>query len=129
MKLTFLPVSLLSIAALCGGCADRSAPPADASARVMCRNGSPLTAGGECGGKGGSDRQATREKSQVQRETQAAGAAAANKPGQVWATPASKSYYCQGDRDYGQAKEGKYMSESEAIAKGLHASGGKHCGG
>lgn len=127
MKLTLVSLSVFSIAALCGGCAHQPTPPADASASVTCRNGSPLTAGGECGGKGGIDRQATREKSQSLRATQASGAGAASKAGEVWATPATKTYYCQGDREYGQAKEGKYMSESEAMAKGLHAAGGKHC--
>lgn len=127
MKLAF--VSILSIAALCGGCATHHmAPPADASARVMCRNGQPLTAPGECVGKGGIDRQATREKTQTLRDTQASGAAGATKPHEVWATPAAKTYYCQGDSEYGHAKEGQYMSESDAMAKGLHPAGGKHCG-
>jgi hypothetical protein len=127
MKLSLLPPSVLCVAALCGGCAHHMAPPADASARVTCKNGTPFTHNGECGGQGGVDHQATREKTQSLRDTQVSGAGAAHQPGEVWATPAAKTYYCHGDREYGQAKEGKYMSESEAMAKGLHAAGGKRC--
>jgi hypothetical protein len=39
------------------------------------------------------------------------------------------AYYCHRDRAYGQAKEGKCMSESDAMAQGLHAAGGKRCTG
>jgi hypothetical protein len=127
MKLTVLS-SLFAAAALCAGCA-HVGPPADASPRVVCKDGTPLTHSGECGGHGGIDQRASAAKSQTLRDTQVSGAAAAHQPGEVWATPAARTYYCQGDREYGQAREGKYMSETDAIAKGLHAAGGKRCNG
>jgi hypothetical protein len=127
MRLTLLSTSVLAAAALCSGCAHQGKPPADASARAVCRSGTAMTAAGECGGEGGIDRQATREKSQQLRETQASGAAAALKPDEVWATPASKTYYCHDRPEYGKAKEGKYMTQSEAVAKGLHPADGKRC--
>jgi len=127
MKVSVL-CSVLAAAALCSGCA-HVGPPADASARLVCKDGTPFTHNGECGGRGGVDRSASAAKTQTLRDTQVSGAAAASQRGEVWATPAAKTYYCHGDREYGQAKEGKYMSESEAMAKGLHAAGGKRCTG
>jgi hypothetical protein len=127
MKVSLLS-AVLAATALCGGCA-HVGPPADASARLVCKDGTPLTHNGECGGHGGIDRHASAEKTQTLRDTQVSGAAGANQHGEVWATPAAKTYYCHGDREYGQAKEGKYMSESDALAHGLHAAGGKRCTG
>jgi hypothetical protein len=47
--------------------------------------------------------------------------------GQVWVNLDSKIYHYQGDRYYGKTKNGKYMSEQEAIRDGYRASktGGK----
>jgi len=127
MRLSTLTPSIVCVAALVGGCAHTAAP-AGASARVVCKDGTQHTENGECGGRGGIDHQATRQKSQALRDSQVSGAAAAGKPDEVWAAPAAKVYYCHGDPGYGSAKEGKFMSESEAAAKGLHAAHGKHCG-
>ena len=56
-------------------------------------------------------------------------AASANKPAQpppakgtVWVNTATKVYHYEGDHWYGNTKEGKYMTEEEAIKAGYRAS-------
>lgn len=48
-------------------------------------------------------------------------------PGQVWVNETSKVYHCQGDRYYGTTKHGKYMTEADAKAAGMHGSNNKSC--
>lgn len=55
--------------------------------------------------------------------TQAVGGGA----GQVWVNSSSKVYHCQSDRWYGKTKNGAYMSESDAVAKGNRPDHGKAC--
>ena len=54
-------------------------------------------------------------------------AAAGGGVGKVWVNSKSNTYHCQTDRFYGKTKEGAYMTEAEAKAKGAHADHGKAC--
>jgi hypothetical protein len=56
------------------------------------------------------------------RQTATTSAAQGNPgPGMVWVNLDSGVYHYQGSRYYGKTKNGKYMSESEAINAGYHA--------
>jgi len=47
--------------------------------------------------------------------------------GKVWVNTATNVYHCSGTRWYGKTKQGEYMTEGEAKAKGAHADHGKAC--
>jgi hypothetical protein len=40
----------------------------------------------------------------------------------VWVNPRTKVFHRQGDRWYGKTKNGKYMTEADAVAAGYRAS-------
>ncbi len=48
-------------------------------------------------------------------------------PDKVWANSGSKVYHCHGDRHYGMTKQGEYLTEADAKARGLHPSRNKPC--
>jgi hypothetical protein len=64
-------------------------------------------------------------RSSSQPTTSASSPSAANQqggPGMVWVNPRTKVFHRQGDRWYGKTKNGKYMTEADAVAAGYRAS-------
>lgn len=54
--------------------------------------------------------------------------AAAAGPNMVWVNEPSKVYHCPNTRWYGKTKEGSYMGERDAVAKGYRPDHNKACG-
>ena len=48
-------------------------------------------------------------------------------PGMVWLNSDSNVYHCPGTQYYGKTKQGSYMSEADAKAKGAHADHNHPC--
>lgn len=77
---------------------------------------------GACSGRKGIDQDATAKAAAGAKMAAPGGGA-----GKVWANEDSKVYHCPGTRYYGQTKNGKYMSEAEAKAAGMHGANNKTC--
>ena len=63
----------------------------------------------------------------AQQAVPAPAAAPAAGSGKVWVNTRSKIYHCEGSKFYGNTKEGEYMTEADAQAKGYNANRKKIC--
>ncbi|WP_326999378.1 hypothetical protein [Comamonas testosteroni] len=107
--------------------------PAPAAAKAdmqtfVCKDGTTMSAAsskGACSGRKGIDQQATAKAAAGAKP--AAAAAHGGGAGKVWANEDSKIYHCPGTRFYGTTKNGKYMSEADAKAAGMHGANNKSC--
>jgi hypothetical protein len=142
MYRVFLPVALgaLLASSIAFGQTQANAPAAaSGSMHAICRDGTPYsgaTLKGACRGHGGIDRNASSKGAKA--AAPAAPAAATpmtSSPspvtgggaGKVWVNTPTNVYHCPGDRYYGKTKNGTYMTEAEAKAKGARPDHGKAC--
>ncbi len=122
-----------------------AAPATAAAVTALCKDGTNFSGDskkGACSGHKGVRTWTTAEapkaeaKAEAKADIKAAGAkasapmataAAGGGAGKVWVNSKSNVYHCPSDKYYGKTKEGSYMSEADAKAKGTHADHGKSC--
>ena len=126
-----------------------AAPATEGVATGLCKDGTEYTGAskkGACRGHKGikewyADKQAPDAKAEkpapaadADDETEAPAAPAktavpapAAGSGKVWVNTRSKIYHCEGSKFYGNTKEGEYLSEADAQAKGFVANRKKVC--
>lgn len=142
MYRAFLPVAIGALLASSIAFAQTKAPaaaPAAPSATVsaVCKDGTPYsgaTLKGACRGHGGIDKNASSKAGAAPATpaattptAPAAAPAAGGGMGKVWVNNPTKVYHCPNDRYYGKTKNGAYMSEADAKAKGFRPDHGKAC--
>lgn len=109
-----------------------------AAVNAVCKDGTPFSGDslkGACRGHGGVDKNASKssgpapasDKSAAKAEAAPMAQAAGGGADKVWANDSSKVYHCQGDKYYGKTKQGEYLTETQAKAKGFHGDHGKAC--
>lgn len=103
--------SLCAALGLFAACASMSAGAAKAPASAAAKAASAATAPAKA----------------VKAAPAAKAVAPAAAPGQVWVNTDSKIYHCQGSHHFGKTKQGEYMSQADAQAKGFKPAAGKDC--
>ena len=88
-------------------------------------NASSSAAGGAAAPAPGSS--ASTHPPSTQTHSPSAAAAPGGGPDKVWVNTASKVYHCPSDRWYGKTKQGEYMTEADAKAKGNRPDHNKPC--
>jgi hypothetical protein len=106
--------------------------PAATTVTATCNDGTSFTGTskqGACSGHKGVKGWADAKASAVApvTATPAVAVTSGGGPGKVWVNSKSKKYHCLGTEYYGKTKDGSYMTEVEAKAKGNHAVNGKAC--
>lgn len=138
MRRTFLPFAIGALLASSVALAQTGAPTAaSASVAAACKDGtsySGATLKGACRGHGGVDKKAASKASAASTGPAASmptassvAPAAGGGAGKVWVNNNTKVYHCPSDKYYGKTKNGAYMSEADAKAKGFHPDHGKSC--
>lgn len=136
MYRAFLPLAIgaLLASSIAFGQTQANAPAsASGGMHAVCRDGtsySGATLKGACRGHGGIDRNASSKGAKAAAAPPMASPAvpaAGGGVGKVWVNNPTKVYHCPGDRYYGKTKDGTYMSEAEAKAKGARPDHGRAC--
>lgn len=139
----FLSVAIGALLASSMAFAQTSAPAAasatpSATVIAVCKDGtsySGATLKGACHSHGGIDKKSASKASAASSISAAPITAAASTVapaagggvGKVWVNNNTKVYHCPNDKYYGKTKNGAYMSEADAKAKGFHPDHGKAC--